>query len=270
MRGRSCPAPDRRRAGPLLAPGPHPRDRPGRAAQAARLARAADRGRRPGLAGRAVLAAAGIGTLGIVDDDVVDESNLQRQVLHTADRVGMPKTESAELTLKALNPDVTIAASVRLDASNVDELVASYDVIVDGTDNFETRYLLNDASVAHRKPVVHGSIYRWDGRSRPSSRSTARATAACTPPSRRRSSRPRVRWPGARRAAGESSVCSRPTKRSSSCSAWGDAGRTDAPVRRHEHLVRRDPPVARPRLSGLRRRRRDEEADQTPAALAAS
>jgi molybdopterin/thiamine biosynthesis adenylyltransferase/rhodanese-related sulfurtransferase len=110
------------------------------------------------------LAAAGIGTLGIVDDDVVDESNLQRQVLHTADRVGMPKTESAERTLTALNPGVHIVRHpVRLDESNVEELVAAYDVIVDGTDNFETRYLLNDVSVAYRKPVVHGSIYRWDG-----------------------------------------------------------------------------------------------------------
>ena len=110
------------------------------------------------------LAAAGIGVLGIVDDDVVDESNLQRQVLHTADRVGMAKTESAEMTLNALNPDVAVIRHpVRLDERNVEALVAAYDVIVDGTDNFETRYLLNDASVAHRKPVVHGSIYRWDG-----------------------------------------------------------------------------------------------------------
>jgi molybdopterin/thiamine biosynthesis adenylyltransferase/rhodanese-related sulfurtransferase len=110
------------------------------------------------------LAAAGVGTLGIVDDDVVDESNLQRQVLHTADRVGMPKTESADMTLTALNPGVrVIRHDERLDAANVERLVAEYDVIVDGTDNFETRYLLNDTSVAHRKPVVHGSIYRWDG-----------------------------------------------------------------------------------------------------------
>jgi len=110
------------------------------------------------------LAAAGVGTLGLVDDDVVDESNLQRQVLHTAARVGMGKTESAELTLNALNPDVAVIRHpMRLGADNVEALVAAYDVIVDGTDNFETRYLLNDASVAYRKPVVHGSIYRWDG-----------------------------------------------------------------------------------------------------------
>lgn len=110
------------------------------------------------------LAAAGVGTLGIVDDDVVDESNLQRQVLHTADRVGMPKTQSADMTLTALNPGVRVVRhDERLDATNVERLVAEYDVIVDGTDNFETRYLLNDTSVAYRKPVVHGSIYRWDG-----------------------------------------------------------------------------------------------------------
>jgi molybdopterin/thiamine biosynthesis adenylyltransferase/rhodanese-related sulfurtransferase len=110
------------------------------------------------------LAAAGVGTIGLVDDDVVDESNLQRQVLHTADRVGMAKTESASLTLNALNPGVRVKQHAeRLGRSNVEELVAGYDVIVDGTDNFETRYLLNDAAVAARKPVVHGSIYRWDG-----------------------------------------------------------------------------------------------------------
>ena len=110
------------------------------------------------------LAASGIGTIGLVDDDVVDESNLQRQVLHTADRVGMPKTESARITLNALNPGTRIREHrERLGAENVERLIAGYDVIVDGTDNFDTRYLLNDAAVKLRKPVVHGSIYRWDG-----------------------------------------------------------------------------------------------------------
>jgi sulfur-carrier protein adenylyltransferase/sulfurtransferase len=110
------------------------------------------------------LAASGIGTIGLVDDDVVDESNLQRQVLHTSDRVGMPKTESARLTLGALNPETNVVEHrERLDADNVERLIADYDVIVDGTDNFDTRYLLNDAAVRLRKPVVHGSIYRWDG-----------------------------------------------------------------------------------------------------------
>ena len=110
------------------------------------------------------LAASGIGTIGLVDNDVVDESNLQRQVLHTSDRVGMPKTESARLTLGALNPETKVVEHrERLDADNVERLIADYDVIVDGTDNFDTRYLLNDAAVKLRKPVVHGSIYRWDG-----------------------------------------------------------------------------------------------------------
>ena len=110
------------------------------------------------------LAASGIGTIGLVDDDVVDESNLQRQVLHSSDRVGMAKTESARMTLNALNPETSVAEHrERLDAGNVERLISGYDVIVDGTDNFDTRYLLNDAAVRLRKPVVHGSIYRWDG-----------------------------------------------------------------------------------------------------------
>jgi molybdopterin/thiamine biosynthesis adenylyltransferase/rhodanese-related sulfurtransferase len=110
------------------------------------------------------LAAAGIGTLGLVDDDAVDASNLQRQVIHTTDRVGMPKTASAKLTIQALNPDVDVVEhNVRLDASNVLEILEPYDVIVDGADNFPTRYLLNDASVRLRKPVVSASILAFDG-----------------------------------------------------------------------------------------------------------
>ena len=110
------------------------------------------------------LAAAGVGTIGLVDDDVVDESNLQRQILHTTDRIGMKKIESARLTLNALNPHLRVSTwDERLDASNVETRIASYDVILDGTDNLETRYVLNDAAVKLRKPVVHGSVYRWDG-----------------------------------------------------------------------------------------------------------
>jgi molybdopterin/thiamine biosynthesis adenylyltransferase/rhodanese-related sulfurtransferase len=110
------------------------------------------------------LAAAGIGTLGIVDDDVVDESNLQRQVIHSTERVGMPKTESARLSIQALNPDVEVVEhNTRLDADNILEIIADYDVIVDGADNFPTRYLLNDASVRLRKPVVSASILAFDG-----------------------------------------------------------------------------------------------------------
>jgi molybdopterin/thiamine biosynthesis adenylyltransferase/rhodanese-related sulfurtransferase len=110
------------------------------------------------------LAASGVGTLGLVDDDVVDESNLQRQVLHGPDRLGMLKVDSAELTLRGLNPETNVVKHVeRLNADNVERLIGGYDVIVDGTDNFDTRYVLNDAAVKLRKPVVHGSIYRWDG-----------------------------------------------------------------------------------------------------------
>src|SRR5438445_1221077 len=110
------------------------------------------------------LAAAGVGRLGIVDDDVVDESNLQRQILHTTDRVGMPKTESAKKTLQALNPEVAVDEHrLRLTRDNALELFAKYDVIVDGSDNFGTRYLVNDACVLLEKPNVHGSIFRFDG-----------------------------------------------------------------------------------------------------------
>jgi molybdopterin/thiamine biosynthesis adenylyltransferase/rhodanese-related sulfurtransferase len=110
------------------------------------------------------LAAAGVGTLGLVDDDVVDESNLQRQVIHNTERVGQPKTESARKTIEALNPDVKVVEHrLRLDATNVIEIIKDYDVIVDGADNFPTRYLLNDASVRLRKPVVSASILAFDG-----------------------------------------------------------------------------------------------------------
>ena len=111
------------------------------------------------------LAAAGIGRLGIVDADVVDESNLQRQIVHSTERLGEPKVESAKRTIEALNPDVDVVAyQERLTSENVDRILADgWDVIVDGADNFPTRYLVNDASVWHDIPVVHGSIYRFEG-----------------------------------------------------------------------------------------------------------
>ena len=110
------------------------------------------------------LAAAGVGTLGIVDFDVVDLSNLQRQVLHTNDRVGEKKVESARRTITALNPDVTVIGHEEmLVADNVGQLIAGYDVILDGTDTFETRYVLNDAAVAAGIPVVHASVFRFEG-----------------------------------------------------------------------------------------------------------
>jgi adenylyltransferase/sulfurtransferase len=110
------------------------------------------------------LAAAGVGTIGIVDFDVVDESNLQRQILHTTDRIGRPKTESAAIAMRALNPDVKVVEhNVRLSSENVYEIIEPYDIIVDGSDNFATRYLLNDAAVWKKKKIVHGSIFRFDG-----------------------------------------------------------------------------------------------------------
>jgi len=110
------------------------------------------------------LAAAGVGTLGIVDDDVVDASNLQRQILHNTSRIGVPKVESARTTLTELNPDVrVIAHQVRLTAENVLSIIKDYDLIVDGADNFQTRYLLNDAALILNKPVLHASIFRFEG-----------------------------------------------------------------------------------------------------------
>jgi molybdopterin/thiamine biosynthesis adenylyltransferase/rhodanese-related sulfurtransferase len=111
------------------------------------------------------LAAAGVGTLGIVDDDAVDETNLQRQIVHSTERLGESKAESAKRTIEALNPDVTVkVVRERLTSENVDRILGEgWDVIVDGADNFPTRYLLNDASVWHDIPVVHGSIFRFEG-----------------------------------------------------------------------------------------------------------
>ena len=110
------------------------------------------------------LAAAGVGRIGIIDMDVVDESNLQRQILHNLDRIGERKVDSAKKTLTALNPDVDVVTyDVRLGADNIMEILAEYDVVVDGADNFPSRYLLNDASVKLGVPVVHGSIFRFEG-----------------------------------------------------------------------------------------------------------
>jgi molybdopterin/thiamine biosynthesis adenylyltransferase/rhodanese-related sulfurtransferase len=110
------------------------------------------------------LAAAGVGTLGIVDNDTVDVSNLQRQVIHTTDRVGVLKVDSAEETIKALNPDVNVVKyPVRLDAENIMDILIGYDIVVDGLDNFPTRYLLNDASVRLRIPIVSAAILGFEG-----------------------------------------------------------------------------------------------------------
>jgi len=110
------------------------------------------------------LAAAGIGTLGIIDMDVVDESNLQRQILHNVERVGARKVDSAKETINALNPDVNVVTyDARLSSENILDVLEGYDVVVDGADNFPSRYLLNDASVKLGIPVVHGSIFRFEG-----------------------------------------------------------------------------------------------------------
>jgi molybdopterin/thiamine biosynthesis adenylyltransferase/rhodanese-related sulfurtransferase len=110
------------------------------------------------------LAAAGVGTIGVIDMDVVDASNLQRQILHNVDRIGERKVDSAKKTLTALNPDVDVVTyDVRLGADNILDIIAGYDLVVDGTDNFPTRYLLNDASLKTGTPVVMGAIFRFEG-----------------------------------------------------------------------------------------------------------
>lgn len=110
------------------------------------------------------LAAAGVGTIGIVDMDVVDESNLQRQIIHNTERIGQRKVDSARETIRLLNPEIdVITHDVRLGADNIEEIISGYDIVVDGADNFPVRYMLNDASVKLGIPVVHGSIFRFEG-----------------------------------------------------------------------------------------------------------
>jgi len=110
------------------------------------------------------LAAAGVGTIGVVDADTVDLSNLQRQVAHTTDRIGMAKVESAALTAKAINPDVNVVPiEARLDASNAMQIISDYDIVADGSDNFETRFLINDACYLAKKTLVSAAILRFDG-----------------------------------------------------------------------------------------------------------
>lgn len=110
------------------------------------------------------LAAAGVGTIGIVDDDIVDPTNLQRQIIHSIDSIGSQKVESARERIQSLNPDVKVEShSTRLNAANAAEIMSAYDIIVDGSDNFPTRYLINDAALRLRRPVVHGSILRFEG-----------------------------------------------------------------------------------------------------------
>ncbi len=202
------------------------------------------------------LAAAGIGTLGIVDDDDVDATNLQRQIVHSTDRLGEPKAESAKRTLEALNPDVTVKTyRERLTSENADRILGEgWDVIVDGADNFPTRYLLNDASVWHSIPIVHGSIYRFEGQVtvfNPRERSLlslpvpTAAAARARPELRggRRTRRParRRRLDSGDRGAEAGARDRRP------------AGRPAAAVRRARRLVHRGDPSPRSRLPGVRR-----------------
>ena len=110
------------------------------------------------------LAAAGVGTIGVIDDDVVEGSNLQRQIIHTDGRIGMAKVQSAEIAMKALNPFIEVRPyKRRLDQGIAADLVAEYDLVLDGTDNFDTRYLVNRACVAAGKPLISGAITQWEG-----------------------------------------------------------------------------------------------------------
>ena len=110
------------------------------------------------------LGSAGVGKIGIVDSDKVELNNLQRQILHTTDRVGMPKVESAKIKLNSINPDVDVVTyNLRLTSANIMDIVKDYDIVVDGSDNFPTRYLVNDACVLSKKPLSHGGILKFDG-----------------------------------------------------------------------------------------------------------
>src|SRR5919109_2562205 len=177
------------------------------------------------------LAAAGVGTLGIVDDDVVDETNLQRQIVHSTERLGESKAESAKRTIEALNPDVTVELfRERLTSENVDRILGEgCDVIVDGADNFPTRYLLNDASIWHDVPVVHGSIYRFEGQvtvfkpnEGPCYRCLFRSSASCSSSTRRRRRSTRSRCDATRTAR-----CAASTRRLPSTSITSSSAKAE-------------------------------------------
>ena len=204
------------------------------------------------------LAAAGVGTIGIVDFDIVDVSNLQRQILHTTDRVGERKVESARKTINALNPEIKVVAHEEmLVAANVERIIAGYDVILDGTDTFETRYILNDAAVAAGIPVVHASVFRFEGQLTtfvPFEGPCYRCLYPTPPPPelapgllRRRRARRRARDP--RHAPGQRGAQGPARDRQ-------HAGRPPAPVRCPRDRVHRAEAPARPELPGLLRRGR--------------
>ena len=202
------------------------------------------------------LAAAGVGTIGIVDGDVVDDSNLQRQIVHSTERIGEPKVPSAKRTIEALNPDVEVKTfEERLTSENVERILGEgWDVIVDGADNFPTRYLVNDASVWHDVPVVHGSIYRFEGQVTvftPARRPLLplplpHPAAARAGTELRRGRRPRRPPRDRRLAPGERGAEAAPRDRR-------DPAGPAPPVRRARDDLRRGLGRARPRLPGLRR-----------------
>ena len=203
------------------------------------------------------LAAAGIGTIGLVDDDVVDASNLQRQVIHNTERIGEPKTESARLTIEALNPDVDVVEhNLRLDSDNIIELIADYDVIVDGADNFPTRYLLNDASVRLRKPVVSASILSFDGQIStfvPFEGPCYRCLYPTPPPAELAPSCSRQRR--ARRDGGDDGHAAGQRGDQAGARDRRAADRPPAPLRGARHPLHRAQGPPRPRLPDLRRER---------------
>ncbi len=202
------------------------------------------------------LAAAGVGTLGIVDADVVDDSNLQRQIVHSTKRLGEPKVQSAKDTIEALNPDVEVKGyEERLTSENVERILGDgWDVIVDGADNFPTRYLVNDASVWHDVPVVHGSIYRFEGQVtvfKPGDGPCYRCLFPTPPPPGARAELRRGRRP--RRAAGDHRLA--PGERGAEAAARDRrlAAGPPAPLRRARDDLRRGLGEARPGLPSLRR-----------------
>ena len=214
------------------------------------------------------LAAAGVGTIGIIDFDVVDLSNLQRQIVHTTDRVGEKKVDSARKTLNALNPDVNVVAHEEmLVADNVDRIIAGYDVVLDGTDTFETRYILNDAAVAAGIPVVHASVFRFEGQL--TTFVPVRGPVLPLPLPDAAAARARARLLGGRRAGRRARDHGpAPGQRGPQAAARDrrDAGRPAAAVRCPRDRVHRAAAAPRPGMPGLlgSRARRARGRDAAP------
>ncbi|MEZ5121265.1 MAG: ThiF family adenylyltransferase [Solirubrobacterales bacterium] len=198
------------------------------------------------------LAAAGVGTIGVIDNDVVDLSNLQRQVIHTTGRIGEKKVDSAEETMKAINPDVNVVKyDFRMDASNIMDVITGYDVIVDGLDNFPTRYLLNDASVRLQIPVVSASILGFDGQLGLQALRRAVLPLPVPGPAARRARPELRRQRRARRAAGHDGAAAGDRGHQADRRHRRAAGRPAAALRgprRHVHRAQGPP---RPRVPGV-------------------